>query len=773
MKKPKRYQEIAIKKMYTFVSNMLDSDEVEKVVLHAPTGAGKTFIMMRCIEKFAHEIDDELCFLWISVGKGNLHEQSYISIKDEISNIITCSLAERTFFGGRDSIYENEVVFVNWDKLNNKNSSGEWTNFLMRDRESVNFPEILENTRNKNRKIILIIDESHYGAESERSLEIIYDIIRPNFIIEMSATPKTLHPSGYIHIKPQDVKEEQMIKNDVIINKDLEKVYSISSDLDSTRLTLETAYKKRIELKELYEKNSSFVNPLVLIQIPNKENGSDKKQIIENFLYEKGINYTNGKLYAWLNHDDKSNISLQDRIKLIVPFDSKVEFLIFKQAIDTGWDCPRAQILVKFRETKSTIFSTQTLGRILRMPEAKHYPDDELNTAYVYTNIEKEKMKIEKETCEGTIIKNDYSTRKSIYVPIDLLSYHRNRPSQGDIEKEYYNFFEKSFIKYFNLTSGSSLDYKINILNVVKKGINIDPSIETALLSNGIIPGDAIDNIKAQEIVYDNLFGIKTANDDLQYKFISVISSVLNGFPPARSIPTVRQAIFVAFKKLLNITLSKGGAIYIQSLIVGNEEIFSKILDDSIKDYKQFKLINIDNFSQNVETYNDSWNVEERIYYNPNNNIIYNSSKSIHQPLYLKRMSEDGKPDQLEMDFINYLEDHGDYINWFFKNGDESKSTNFGIRKPDGYVFRPDFIVSFKNGAIGIFDTKAAGYMEDDTKIKAEALYKYVTEQRYKGKNIVGAVVIKDNDMFRINMNEVYNSYVTHYEEWEHFDQLF
>ncbi|MBO5138112.1 MAG: DEAD/DEAH box helicase family protein [Bacilli bacterium] len=773
MKRSKRYQENAIKKIFTFASNMIDDDEVEKIVLHAPTGAGKTFIMAKCIERFSKEIDDELCFVWVSVGKGNLHEQSYISVKNEISNIITCSLAEKTFFGGRDSIYENEIVFVNWDKLNNKNSAGEWTNFLMKDREGFNFPEILDNTRGKKRKIVLIIDESHYGAESERSLEIIYDIIRPNLIIEMSATPKTLHPNGYVYINPRDVKEEQMIKNDVIINKDLEEVYSISSDLDSTRLTLETAYKKRLELKELYERNSSNVNPLVLIQIPNRDSGNDKRQIIENFLYEKGINYTNGKLYAWLDQDDKSHVLLQDRMKLIVPFDSKVEFLIFKQAIDTGWDCPRAQVLVKFRETKSTIFSTQTLGRILRMPEAKHYPDDALNTAYVYTNIEKEKMKIEKETCEGVVIKNDYSKRKSIYEPINLLSYHRNRPNQGDIEKEYYRFFERSFIKYFDLTSGDGLDYKENILNVVKKGINIDPSIKTALLSNGVIPGDAVDNIKANEIVYDNLFGIKTSSDDLQYKFISIISSVLNGFPPARSIPTVRQAIFMAFKKLLNITLSRGGAIYIQSLIVGNDEIFSKILDDSIKDYKEFKLVNIDSFSQNIESYNESWNIEERIYYNPDNNIIYNASKSLHQPLYLKKNGDDGKVDQLEVDFINYLEEHGEFINWFFKNGDESKSTNFGIRKLDGYVFRPDFIVSFKNGAIGIFDTKAVGYMEDDTKIKAEALYKYVTDERYKGKNIVGAIVIKDNDKFRINMNEVYNSYATNYDEWEHFDQLF
>jgi len=62
--------------------------------------------------------------------------------------------------------------------------------------------------------------------------------------------------------------------------------------------------------------------------------------------------------------------------------------LIFKQAIDTGWDCPRAHILVKFRESHSETFEIQTVGRILRMPEQKHYASEELNRGYIYTNVQ-------------------------------------------------------------------------------------------------------------------------------------------------------------------------------------------------------------------------------------------------------------------------------------------------------------------------------------------------------------------------------------------------
>ena len=53
--------------------------------------------------------------------------------------------------------------------------------------------------------------------------------------------------------------------------------------------------------------------------------------------------------------------------------------------------CPRAKILVKLREGMSEQFEIQTIGRIRRMPEAKHYDDDLLDFCYVYTFDEKYK----------------------------------------------------------------------------------------------------------------------------------------------------------------------------------------------------------------------------------------------------------------------------------------------------------------------------------------------------------------------------------------------
>ena len=64
-----------------------------------------------------------------------------------------------------------------------------------------------------------------------------------------------------------------------------------------------------------------------------------------------------------------------------------VEYLIIKQAIATGWDAPRAKILIKLRENMGEAFTIQTIGRIRRMPQPQdgHYNVDVLDNAYLYT----------------------------------------------------------------------------------------------------------------------------------------------------------------------------------------------------------------------------------------------------------------------------------------------------------------------------------------------------------------------------------------------------
>ena len=70
--------------------------------------------------------------------------------------------------------------------------------------------------------------------------------------------------------------------------------------------------------------------------------------------------------------------------------DSPVEWIITKAALQEGWDCPFAYILVSLCPTQSQKAMTQLVGRILRQPYQEKTPFDDLNESYVYCLKQKE-----------------------------------------------------------------------------------------------------------------------------------------------------------------------------------------------------------------------------------------------------------------------------------------------------------------------------------------------------------------------------------------------
>ena len=173
---------------------------------------------------------------------------------------------------------------------------------------------------------------------------------------------------------------------------------------------------------------------------------------------EFGINFTNKKLAIWLS-EDKQN--LED----IEKYDSPVEVLIFKQAIATGWDCPRAQILVMFREIGSVTFEIQTVGRILRMPELKHYEENSLNIAYVYTDLERANIGIHE--LAKNLIKDKFAKRRDDYKEIELPSEYLRRTEYNDLGYSFYGILTDTFLASIDGKKENILDS--NLLKLREK----------------------------------------------------------------------------------------------------------------------------------------------------------------------------------------------------------------------------------------------------------------------------------------------------------------
>jgi len=770
----KEYQVIAIGQLVKSVSELLAKDAGNKVcVFQSPTGSGKTVMVAKFIEEIIKELPEtDLCFLWVSIGKGDLHKQSKKSLERIFDGFPNVNLLEEEFFGSRNYIEQNEVVVVNWEKLYSKYASGEnkgeWKNKVMREGEGINFIEVLETTREK-RKIVLIIDESHYASDAQRTNEL-RQIISADVTLEMSATPK-IQPTAqdiakgnakFVYVDPKDVIEEGMIKKELIINENLEKL--VDDEKTSQDIIIEAAYNKRLELKEAYKNAGSNINPLCLIQLPNAEAGVAKKEVIEAFLADKGITETNGKLAVWLS-EEKS-----DSLDQISDFESEVEFLLFKQAIDTGWDCPRAHILVKLRDIQSYTFEVQTVGRILRMPEQMHYEDENLNTGFIFTNLQK--ITVQKEDYNPNIIKHLKSVRKPIYKPLLLSSYYKSRVDFGDITFSFGKTLEEVFCNAFGIEINPTMVNTAENGDKIKaKGLTTDiTTYKESLLTDKKITGKEFDEITGVLNDSDDRTALaKLADNDLQDMFSSIIKENLSGFAPKRSVPTVRGAIYQWFKKYLGINYQmENGIIHIQYLFLHDKNLatFSRLLSEATGLYKPIKKAEV---KAKIEETVYDWDIKKEEFFNQHTDEKLDYKLCIYEPCYLAK--DRSTP---EKEFEKYLETKADKVEWWFKNG-VSKKDFFGIKYEENdlpQTFYPDYIIQLTSGKVFIGDTKA-GNTATEAKSRAEALQTYIKDQNAKGKNLVGGIIIKDDTKkWRVNQQDIYNYDKNDLTKWDYFDNI-
>lgn len=752
----KNFQQKAVDNVLTYTQMILAGNAIKTIVLQSPTGSGKTFMISQVINKLAtdHTFDHvDMCFLWVSIGKGALHEQSYKSLKKIFNGYPDCHLIENEFTGGRKNINRNEVVVLNWEKLRAKdNTTGDWKNILMKDKETNNFIDVVQNTKEEGRKIVLIIDESHSSTDTARAKELRDEIICPDITIEMSATPTLTDMVLPYKVDPNDVISEGLIKKEIIINENIDKISD--DDLDSERLVLEAAYQKQKELKQAYSEEGIDINPLVLIQLPNSEDGNNKKDAIENFLQSKGISQDKGNLAVWLSEE-----KVNTETPYLIPNTSTVDFLIFKQAIDTGWDCPRASILVRFREVKSPVFEIQTVGRILRMPEAQHYNNEILNKGYIFTNIKS--LEIKKETYNPNIIKSLYTKRKDIN-GFKLKSYYKNRISYNDLTSSFYSVFEDIFCKYFGFKKGHFEFFGKNREIAKEKLILDNLTNNDEIILNKTVAANIVDQIS--KITNTDTTNVILSENDKEAYIKSILSSELNGFAAVRSLPIMQMALIRNISQYLGINQEsdKNWIVTIESIILNNSDVIKQLLNLAVETYKPIKLQEDETKENEIDYWNDNWTIPGAKNYNPNTYEKVDSILSLYQPCYLEISRSNP-----EKAFVEFLEKHPEKIAWWWKNGDEHMQENFGVAKPDGSSFQPDFIVQYKDGRIGIYDTKSSGFQEEDTRIKSETLQQYISEENAKGKKLCGGIVIVDGQNLKINSKSKYRTFKSNPEDWD------
>ena len=359
------FQERAVLKLLTLVS---DSRSKQTITVKSPTGSGKTIILIDFIEEYLTKINNRTAFIWLCPGKGDLEEQSREKMRDIAPHRNTQTLFDSLQFG-----FEPEsTTFINWELVTKKGNTS------IRDNERKNLFDRIADAHRLGTEFIIIIDEEH--SNNTAKAKTIIDSFAAKNIIRVSATAVENSRYEFYEIDEIDVINAGLITKALYVNEGLSEGMEVSDDYDCL---LELADCKRMEISERYNSLGKAIRPLVLIQFPNGR--PETIRAVENKLKSMGYTYENGTVSIWMSEDKRD---LPDNL---TDNDGIPSFLLMKQAISTGWDCPRAKILVKLREGMNEGFEIQTIGRIRRMPEARHYDDDLLDFCYVYTFDEKYK----------------------------------------------------------------------------------------------------------------------------------------------------------------------------------------------------------------------------------------------------------------------------------------------------------------------------------------------------------------------------------------------
>lgn len=738
----KNYQEKAIVKLKQEVNELLDEDENEICIFKSPTGSGKTLMMAEFLKRLIDSRIDgkKLSFVWIAVNK--LHDQSRDSLKKYYAPLgigLKCSYFED--LDGK-KIGENEILFLNWDSINKKGNiyvrENEWDN---------NLTNIVARTKDEGRIIILIIDESHRNATTEKSKELIDDI-GPKVTIEVSATPQLKNAFRGVKVKLKDVKDEGMIKKEIAVNPEFEDFKRDKEIADKTadEFVIEAALKQRMNLAKLYKAEEANINPLMLIQIPNSHKGLiDKKDSVVQLLDKYGITTKNGRLAIYLS-DKESKINLEN----IEKNENEVEVMIFKQAIAVGWDCPRAAILVLLREWRNVVFSIQTIGRIMRMPKHHHYNNPNLNVGYVFTSLSD--IGIAEDIAREYITVFE-SKRRDNYRDVNLTSYHSKRFREE-------TRLSLDFVPIF-FRAAEELKLKDKIL--LKHSI-----VSTNLIATGKVYD--VDK-KTKKIEKKGTLDIPKNKDELQNAFDFFARENLTPYAPEmRSIKRINDSLYRFFAKFFE--MGEDDWPKIRAIVLAKENRQSVI--DVINRAKEFYQEAVGKGKYELIQNDGLWNVPKVINYNQNF-VKKNYKRSVIQPYYAKIRSANNlsafeEDSDIEVKFIEYLNE-ANKVKWWFKNGKQDGSyfavpyVENGREKP----FYLDFIVMLKDGRIGLFDTKGGIYAKT-AKERAEGLAKYIAEENKRGKNLFGGIVLRDKNSWRFSDSKKYSYNSDNLKDWKFLD---
>lgn len=383
----------------------------QAISLCAPTGSGKTVIMTEVIERILagddeHARDPDAVFLWLT-DQPELNEQTRQKMVTTSSVLAGHQLVVVDAAINQPSLFPGRVYFLNTQKLG-KNS------LLVKkgdDRAYTLWNWIANTVNERPTSFYLIIDEAHRGMmegkDREEATSIIQKFIKgaPGevpavpLVIGVSATPErfdqviagTTRTRRPVVVDTARVRESGLLKEAVDLFHPDEAQHS---DMTMLRAAARA-------WREFDEKWSTYctregvapVRPLLLVQVQDADGGGTKvsktdiAEAIKALREEMGVPPLDWFAHAFQEGVavDVGGTSLRYLAPSAIDADPACRVVFFKTSLTTGWDCPRAEVMMSFRAASDDTLIAQLVGRMVRSPLARRVDADEhLNSVALY-----------------------------------------------------------------------------------------------------------------------------------------------------------------------------------------------------------------------------------------------------------------------------------------------------------------------------------------------------------------------------------------------------
>jgi type III restriction enzyme len=405
--------------------------ELGVMLLQAPTASGKTLILGRTLESLRGAVLGKFVWFWFTPFTG-LVEQTRDALAAQCPSLRLRDIAtDRVAAGTRDG----DVFIQTWATVAAQNA--EARRVRRRAEDSGSIDDLLAELRERDFSVGVVIDEAHlnFNSTARAAASFYLDVLRPDATILATATPNDAKLASFEREAGIRVESEIAIARERVVAAGLNKpelhlgVVRFSDEdgrlVDPEQAALAAGWRQHTLVKEELARRNVAITPLMFVQVEDQKKGEpDPVERVRAKLLQLRVPPSAIRAHTSGAPDPDFHA---------LAHDPDVEVLIFKVAVATGFDAPRAWTLVSVRPNRGVEFGLQIVGRIMRVHPAVRFLAERprlLDGAYVFVTDPELQAGLDGAARELSAVRSSISTIAS---RLNVFQFGSGRPIQPDL----------------------------------------------------------------------------------------------------------------------------------------------------------------------------------------------------------------------------------------------------------------------------------------------------------------------------------------------------